>query len=104
MGILIEGIEMPTTCGQCRIKNAIECDRWKLVRSVVLDRHMDCPLSPVLEPHGRLIDSDVLREKFPRPQDWMSIAQALVHITGIWAEIDNAPTIIPATNKELVNE
>lgn len=48
-----------------------------------------------IPPHGRLIDADALREKFHIPEDWMSIAQALVHITGIWAEIDNAPTIIP---------
>ena len=57
MGIYIKGMEMPTTCGKCKIKNAIKCNRWELVRSVLLDRHRDCPLVPV-PPHGRLIDVD----------------------------------------------
>ncbi len=53
MGVYIKGMEMPTTCGKCKIKNAIECNRWKFVRSVALDRHRDCPLVPVPE-YGRL--------------------------------------------------
>lgn len=57
MGVYIHNMEMPKTCGKCQIKNAIECNRWKLVRSVVLDRHKDCPLAPVPE-HGRLGDWD----------------------------------------------
>lgn len=43
----------------------------------------------------RLIDADVLREQFPEPDDWRDPKRALVHITGIWAKIDNAPTIEP---------
>ena len=41
----------------------------------------------------RAIDGDALRANFPEPKDWRDPEQALVHITGIWAEIDNAPTI-----------
>ena len=41
----------------------------------------------------RLIDADALRAEFPMPADITDPNQALVHITGIWAEIDNAPTI-----------
>lgn len=51
MSILIRGMEMPKTCGKCQIKNAIECNRWKLVRSDMLDRHKDCPIISV-PPHG----------------------------------------------------
>ena len=43
----------------------------------------------------RLIDADTLREQFPEPNDWRDPERALVHITGIWAKIDNAPTIEP---------
>ena len=42
---------------------------------------------------SRLIDGDTLRAEFPMPKDITDPNQALVHITGIWAEIDNAPTI-----------
>lgn len=41
----------------------------------------------------RLIDADALRAEFPMPKDITDPNQVLVHITGIWAEIDNAPTI-----------
>lgn len=43
----------------------------------------------------RLIDADALKAEFKRPSDWMDRDQALVHITGIWAEIDCAPTVQP---------
>ena len=43
----------------------------------------------------RLIDADALRAQFPEPEDLGNPYKALVHITGIWAEIDNAPTIEP---------
>ena len=43
----------------------------------------------------RAIDGDELRKQFPEPKDWSDPEQALVHITGIWAEIDNATTIEP---------
>lgn len=41
----------------------------------------------------RLINADELRAEFPMPKDMLDPNQALVHITGIWAEIDSAPTI-----------
>ena len=47
----------------------------------------------------RLIDADKLRAQFPEPADWKDGNNALVHITGIWAEIDTAETVeaIPLT-------
>ena len=47
----------------------------------------------------RAIDGDELRKQFPEPKDWSDPEQALVHITGIWAEIDNATTIEPERKK-----
>ena len=47
----------------------------------------------------RAIDADALREQFPEPEDWCDPERALVHITGIWAEIDDAPTIEPERKK-----
>lgn len=41
----------------------------------------------------RAIDADALKEKFPAAKDWRNPNEALVHKTGIWAEIDAAPTI-----------
>lgn len=108
MSLVINGMKMPKNCNECpmhfyegqgicscRVLSAIEDDEvlkpWKKKRK-------DCPLIEIPS-CGRLIDADALREKFPKPQNWMSIAQALIHITGIWAEIDNAPTIIEVEKK-----
>ena len=41
----------------------------------------------------RLIDADELKRSFPAPEYWTNPSEALIHVTGIWAEIDNAPTI-----------
>lgn len=94
--ILIRGIEMPTTCGKCRIKNAIECDRWKLVRSVALDRHRDCPLVPVPEPHGRLIDVNALEYEEAYLNGHYELGDVEI-ITR--KDIELAPTIIPASEE-----
>ena len=41
----------------------------------------------------RLIDADLLRKEFPMPDDIRDPKQCLYHVTGIWAEIDAAPTV-----------
>lgn len=41
----------------------------------------------------RLIDADELRARFKEPADWRDSSKALVHVTGIWAEIDAADTV-----------
>ncbi len=91
MSVLIRGIEIPTTCGKCRIKNAIECDRWKLVRSVVLDRHRDCPLIHV-PAHGRLIDADVAYEQFLNLMD----TQGAINPCQLGTILVDATTVIEA--------
>lgn len=62
MSVLIKEINMPNVCGVCKLADAIECDRWKHVRSVMLDRHKNCPLVEVLTPHGDLIDREEYKQ------------------------------------------
>ena len=91
MSILIKGIEMPTTCGKCTLKSAIECENWKRVRSVVLDRHRDCPLVPV-PPHGRLIDADKI--------EYVQSENGCLDDYAYRYDINEMPTIIPAEEVE----
>ena len=99
MGVLIEGMEMPTRCAECRLstvhnfKERPLCDvlveymsygEWEVKR---LD---NCPLVPV-PPHGRLIDADAVFDNLERT-GWYDnadrdIAEDLVL---------DAPTVIPA--------
>lgn len=51
--------------------------------------HSDCPLFPV-PPHGRLIDADALMDEAYQPG-------AYGYVDAI--QIENAPTIIPASEE-----
>lgn len=92
MSILITGMEMPTSCADCRLM----ADGW--CYSVGLDQREKistvkrptwCPLVPV-PPHGNLIDRDKLRGA-------MLIGEQCLYSWGeIEDAIDCAPTIIPA--------
>lgn len=64
MGIYIKGMNMPDHCMECEI--AIEdndydkhCPFTK-VECLNIGRQVNCPLTEVPEPHGRLIDVDRL--------------------------------------------
>lgn len=101
-GIYIPGMEMPTSCGDCK---AFVCYRqWAgdvgdcfcgITKSDVKVgvRNADCPLISV-PPHGDLIDRDALPWEnqglmLTDPDEW-----------GLKAwDIEHAPTIIPASEE-----
>ena len=73
MSVLINDMEMPTSCFYCPFRIKVDPDNIKcLVSGVVFEetftgsiemRHSgDCPLVPV-PPHGRLIDADALEQE-----------------------------------------
>ena len=97
MAILIEGMEMPTRCAECRLstvhsfKDRPLCDvlveymsygEWEAKR---LD---NCPLIEVPEPHGRLIDADAL-----------CASHKEVCSRSMKFNLDLAPTIVPASEE-----
>lgn len=94
MELYIKGTDMPATCGKCKIKNIIGCDRWKRVRSIALDRHRDCPLVPVPEQSiiasAKHMDADIFVGK--------TIYSDNLYIGAdhdVCVAIDETPTIIP---------
>lgn len=88
MSILIKDMKIPLTCAKCVLRQVIECEKWKLVRCIELDKHKDCPLVNVL-PHGDLIDRDALISNHTIDQyDWSEVIDV--------EDIRNAFTIIPA--------
>ena len=109
-------IEMPKCCRDCRFigypgHGTITCAALDGIIAFDDDevfkpwkhRLKACPLSKIPADHGRLIDADSLRAEFPEPREekggWRNPDEAIIHITGVWAVIDCAPTIIPATAK-----
>lgn len=59
MSVLIKGMEMPTSCIECRFGYDGKCFAHQPFKRFVLGQEVDCPLAPV-PPHGRLIDADAL--------------------------------------------
>ena len=93
MSVYIKSMEMPTSCCECAIKSWDGEDDvcpFSGISALSIGRQDDCPLVPV-PPHGRLIDADALKERFPRDEDW----DYPVNTNSLVCEtIDNAPTII----------
>ena len=72
MGVLIRGMEMPTSCDDCRLNNGISCYAVpEYMEDGVVGRTDDrpnwCPLVPI-PPHGRLIDAGALMERFEKEE------------------------------------
>ena len=95
-GIYIPGIEMPTSCSECKIRTVVGCC-GNLPHNT---RMPGCPIIPVPD-HGRLGDLDELEKTFREDADadWnrfaapINWADAFDDVADIVAD---APTIIPA--------
>ena len=107
MAVYIKGMKMPESCFGCvcachAYNMTIACSiTGKTITAPICEgkRLNDCPLVSVPQ-HGRLIDADKLRAAFPAPEDWRNVNEALHHVTGIWAAIDAAETVLPAEEGE----
>ena len=71
MSVLIKGMQMPTTCGNCPVHklwaedDEAQCMIVRTLWTKYSERNPNCPLVPV-PPHGRLIDADALMERFDK--------------------------------------
>ena len=89
MGVYIKGLKLPSAERQGEL--LILTDDGRCV-----DMFSGEYEAVELPPHGRLIDADKLRAEFPHPNDWRNPELAYAHLSGIWAKIDCAETIIGA--------
>ena len=101
MGIYVKDMEMPKSCFECDLYNDESnfCKAQKEYLPFALFgrdyKGANCPLVEVSEPHGRLIDTDYLREHLyicetnGRPLHIMELDERL-------ACIDEIPTVIEA--------
>ena len=106
MSFLIEGREMPKNCMSCYSNNThvyihmlVGCPYIKEAfhnYNLKKERHPDCHLIEVPEPHGRLGDLDALpwylantSVKYATYEDWEMLCDAIAA----------APTVIPASEE-----
>lgn len=100
MSVLIKGMEMPENCFDCPFmygrkyclsNSKIEFNDPEY--SELKRRYDGCPLVPVPEPHGRLIDADKLKSYWEPDHSRYFDADYFIHT------IDAAQTIIPASEE-----
>ena len=107
MSVLIKGMEMPTTCGNCPVHklwaedDEAQCMIKRELWTKYSKRNPDCPLIEIPDGHGRLIDADELIKFVELRYDitWDSdnyeggIKDACTDV--LW-KIERLPTVIPA--------
>ena len=93
MSILVKGVPMPKCCGEC---SAIRCFLLDELTDEEIEskRHEKCPLVEVPEPHGRLIDAEVLTKNLVKRWN-VSDDQDFCN-KEVWHGIAEAPTVIEA--------
>lgn len=110
MSILINDMEMPTSCVLCRMSEYHVANPYcKITEAKILrdrDRNNDCPLVPV-PPHGRLIDADAFTKRLKtefeialplfKTETWKRRSCEMVN--AIVGELEEMPTIIPASEE-----
>ena len=100
MSVLVKGMEMPENCFECALQTDCgTCGFYSLYVEAgheveINKRREDCPLIEVPEPHGRLIDADVLQKRM--------IEYGWHHPDSTVHEFleDDAPTVIEAEGKK----
>lgn len=67
MSVIVKGMEMPTTCCNCKFREPFIDFAYCHLAEMDMEyeesdncRHPDCPLVEIPTPHGRLIDADNL--------------------------------------------
>ena len=103
MSILVNGMEMPKNCYQCRMVDycqylwkPYDLDDYSDLQDMIeggFTRADNCPLVEV-PPHGRLIDADEFYEALTM-DDRVSIIEA-IHVKSILSEVT---TVIPASEE-----
>lgn len=95
MSVLIKGMKMPEHCGYCRFAYDGICHALQVMRydkETKDGKLIDCPLTEIPTPHGRLIDRDALIAAYDAQHDGEpGRARKLM---------EEAPTIIEAEGEE----
>ena len=96
MSILINGMEMPTTCGNCPVHklwpedDGAQCMIKRELWTKYSKRNPDCPLIEIPDGHGRLIDADALISKIQYTDNFYETPFV------DYDDICEAPTVIPS--------
>lgn len=102
MSILIKGMEMPRSCLECPMLSYWVCrpKNEEIPDDTDLTEHPRpdwCPLVPLPEKHGRLVDADALFETMGQDTDkWLIDDISYIETDEAMSAVFKAPTIIEA--------
>ena len=106
MSILIRGMEMPTSCFECKLLDYTDTFRCRFrfeslakEHSINISRPSWCPLVPV-PPHGRLIDADANIATLQKCEDDPESELAKICYGYAKKVITACPTVIEAEEGE----
>ena len=95
--ILIRGMEMPKSCGQCPMHHPLFHTQYCGILNKNCSPHNTmkkwCPLIQLPEGHGRLIDADALKDIIGKFSLCWEYGQG---VSDCFAALVSAPTIIEA--------
>jgi len=90
VSVVVKGVEVPKDCDSCWLPERI-CNLW--LATDLNKRHSGCPIRPLPEKHGRLIDGDALMER----SSWYNLCGHNRSIHGVQDyEIASMETIVEA--------
>lgn len=101
MGVYIKSMEMPEHCGYCRFRYDGICHALQKTQY----KQDECPLVEVPK-HGRLIDSDVLKDCYERigKDRWNQSIGAAKYFDEAIDLLDYTPTVIEADSPDEVTD
>ena len=101
MGIYIKDMGMPKSCWGCTLYNTVDCAisrREEVAGAFKNIRHPNCPLTEVHEPHGKLVDSDMLYASIAKDTyiltDEINNRDYGMFLIDIRKKVDKATTVI----------
>jgi hypothetical protein len=99
MGLYIPKMKMPKNCYDCQIESYVpNCPVYMYYSATeyMKERHPDCPVVEITEPHGRLIDANDVTERIRQRLGIRNIDYLLEAEKPIAMSIDSSPTVIEA--------
>lgn len=99
MSAIIKGMEMPEYCYECPCHNGENgyCQAYKSGYLYSIERPAKCPLIPLPQGHGRLIDADaVTQEAYRRLLECKKYGNEFEKPYAVIRAIETAKTIVPA--------
>lgn len=111
MSVIVKGMEMPDSCGACKLSVQVSMSLGAVMRcrlvgvvgtsfsdphDVLNKRHPNCPLVALPDKHGRLVDADEIKNKNPLH---MELDVPYVTEVTVGEIIDSAPTIVESEDE-----